>query len=424
MTTMAREGELTSGATASWPRRAVAMALLGFASGLPALLTGRTMQLWMRNLGIDLGVIGLFALVSLPYSLKFIWAPLLDRYAPPGLRRVGRRRGWLVVTQGAVVLAIAWMAVAGPAATADPLHVFAIAALVLAFASASQDIVADAYRTDLHPGREAGLGASVFVSGYRLAMIVAGSGAMILSGWAGWPVVYLGMAACMVVGIIGTAIGPPTPSAIAAPATIRDAVVEPLRELVARHGPRVAIVALFMLLFRLPDVLGGAMATMLLTDLKFTNQDIGLWQQAFGLGVSIPGAILGGVIVTRVGVIRSLWAFGILQALSNLGYMAIALAGKDYAMLIGVIALENLCGGLAAAGFMAFLMNQCDRRYSASQYALFTSLMAVANSLFASPMGYLAGSWGYPLFFAMTALAGAPGMVLIPFLRPRDRLAA
>lgn len=392
-----------------------AMALLGFASGLPSPLTGQTMQLWLCNAGIDVAAIGLFSLVTLPYALKFLWAPLMDRYTP-GL---DRRRGWLLVTQPLVAAAIVLMARCGPQGTSASLHLFATGALILALFSASQDIVADAYRTDLFPGAQAGAGASVFVSGYRLALIASGSGALVLSAYTPWSTVYLLMAALMLLGLVGIALGP-VPPPDSPPETLRQAVVEPARDFLKRNGRAAGWIVLFVLLFRLPDVLGGSMTTPLLSHLKFSNQSIGLWKQAFGLGISIPGAILGGVLVSRWGMRRCLWVFGILQALSNGGFWLLALAGHHQGLMVGVIGIENLCGGLAVAGYMAFLMNQCNPRYSASQYALLTSLMAAASSLMASPMGFLAKAWGFPAFFALTVLAAAPGLALIALVtRPR-----
>lgn len=391
-------------------RRAAALLGLGFASGLPAMLTQTTLQAWLKDMKVDLKTIGLFSVVTLPYTLKFIWAPLMDRYVPPLL---GRRRGWLLVTQLLLIVSIVLLAAAGGRGTGDTLTMLAAMALVVAFMSASQDIVADAYRTDVLPTAELAAGAAVFVTGYRVGLIAATAGALELSGHTSWFNVYLVMAALMSVGIVATLLAPQPPRE-SAPATLDEAVVRPLVQFLRRRGA--VFVLLFIVLFKLPDVVAKVMALPMLKDMGFDNQEIGRVQQGLGLLVTIIGALVGGGVVARLGLIRSLWLFGILQAVSNLGYLALAITGKNYAAMVTVIAVENFCGGLVTAGFVAYLMSQCDSQYSAFQYALLTSLMAFAGTWAGAPTGYVVEHVGYAWFFVISVACGVPGMLMLFWL--------
>ena len=391
-------------------RRAAALLGLGFASGLPAMLTQTTLQAWLKDMKVDLKTIGLFSVVTLPYTLKFVWAPFMDRFVPPVL---GRRRGWLLVTQALLILAIALLGAAGTSGSPAGLATLAAIALLVAFLSASQDIVADAYRTDVLPVAELAAGAAVFVTGYRVGLIAATSGALELSAHTSWGNVYLVMAALMAVGLVATALAP-QPAREAAPASLDEAVVQPLVQFIRRPGA--VFVLCFIVLFKLPDVVAKVMALPMLKDLGFDNQEIGRVQQGLGLLVTIVGALVGGGVVARLGLIRSLWLFGVLQAVSNLGYLVLALLGKNYAAMVAVIAVENFCGGLVTAGFVAYLMSQCDTRYSAFQYALLTSLMAFAGTWAGAPTGYVVERVGYTWFFILSVACGVPGMLMLLWL--------
>lgn len=402
-------------------RRMAVLLGLGFASGLPLLLTASTLQAWLTNVGIRVETVVAFTLVTLPYAFKFVWAPVLDRVTWPLL---GRRRGWLLLTQAGVSASLAAMAWAAPSEARAPLWPMTLASLAVAFCSASQDIVADAYRTDVLADAQRGAGAAVFVTGYRLGMIVGGAVALVLSRDVGWPGVYLLMAAAMGVGVAATLLAR-EPIGVAPPSSLAEAVVEPFREFFARRGAATALFVLaFIVVFKLPDVVAKVVTMpFLLDELAFSNAQVGTIQQGLGMAMTIIGALMGGAVVAQLGIIGSLWVFGVLQAVSNLGFLVLAALGRSVGVLTGVIAVENFCGGLVAAGFIAFLMSCCDRRFSATQYALLSSLMAISGTLLGAPMGHVVETTGYGGFFLLSVLAAAPGLALLPALgqvhRPR-----
>nr|WP_315791950.1 AmpG family muropeptide MFS transporter [Fischerella sp. JS2] len=391
-----------------------ALLLLGFASGLPLLLIGNNLKAWMTQEQVDLAAIGWFSLASLPYSLKFLWSPFLDRFTPPFL---GRRRGWLVVTQIALIVAIAFMAFQQPK---QALQLLAINAIVIAFLSATQDIAADAYRTDVLTELEMGAGAAVFILGYRIALLVAGSLGLILADRMPWSAVYLFMAGIMVIGIFGVFIAP-EPRQISPPASLAEAVVLPFGEFFQRQGViQGLLILVFITLYKLGDALLSNMATPFLLTIGFTKTDIGAIQVGMGLIATIVGALVGGVVLSKIGINRSLWVFGALQALSNLAYFILAQPqfSQNYQLLVLTINIENFCGGLGTAAFVAFLMSLCNQRFSATQYALLSSLMAVSRDILAAPAGAIAKSTGWPTFFLITIIAAVPGLLLLPVFAP------
>lgn len=391
----------------------VALLLLGFASGLPLFLTSRTLQAWMTVEGVDLRAVGAASLVAVPYSLKFLWSPLLDRFVPPFL---GRRRGWLVVTQIALVLAIAAMAFQHPA---QGLELLAINAVAIAFLGASQDIAFDAYRTDVLNARELGAGAAVAVLGYRVALLVTGSIALILADRLPWPIIYLGMAGLMALCIVPSIFAPEPEIAVRPPATFADAVKLPFIEFFQRKGVAQGfLILLFIVLYKLGDALVNNMVTPFLLTTGFSQTDIGAVQGGMGLIATIVGALAGGALLSQWGVNRSLWIFGGLQAISNLAYFLLAQAGQNYQMMVVAINIENFCGGLGTAAFVAFLMSLCNQRFSATQYALLSSLMAVSRDILVAPAGGIANAIGWPLFFLLTIAAAVPGLLLLPIFAP------
>lgn len=391
----------------------VALLLLGFASGLPLFLTSKTLQAWMTKEGVDLGSIGLFSLVALPYSLKFLWSPLLDRYVPPFL---GRRRGWLVLTQIVLVVAIAVMSFQRPS---QSLQLLAINALLIAFFSASQDIAFDAYRVDVLEEREMGAGAAVTVLGYRIALLTTGSLALILADRIPWTAVYLCMAALMALSI-GFSLWAPEPiGRDQHPATLAEAVKLPFLEFFQRSGLAHGLLILaFIMLYKLGDGLVNNMATPFLLQIGFSQTDIGAIQGGMGLLATIVGALAGGAILSRLGINRSLWVFGGLQALSNLAYYVLAQTGQNYPLMVVAINIENFCAGLVTAGFVAFLMSCCNHRFSATQFALLSSLMAVSRDILVAPAGKIAQATGWPTFFLLTLIASLPGLLLLPICAP------
>ncbi len=393
-------------------RKMAALLFVGFSSGLPFLLTSKTLQAWMIVEKVDLSAIGLFSLVGVPYSLKFLWSPLIDRFALPFL---GRRRGWLIAIQVGLLLAIACMSLQQPK---QALQLLAINALAIAFFSATQDIVADAYRTDVLEQMEMGAGAAIFVLGYRVALLVTGALALILADRIPWSLVYLIMAGCMVIGILATLFAP-EPKSVNPPASLTEAVVLPFGDFFQRRGVVQAFLVLgFIVLYKLGDALVNNMSTPFLLQIGFTQTDIGAIQGGIGLIATIVGAFAGGAFLSKIGLNRSLWLFGALQALSNLTYLVLANLGKNYQFLVLTINIENFCAGLGTAAFVAFLMNLCNPRFSATQYALLSSLMAVSRDILVAPAGILAKTTGWPMFFMISIIAALPGILLLPFFAP------
>jgi PAT family beta-lactamase induction signal transducer AmpG len=391
-------------------RRISAIMLLGFASGLPLALTSGTLQAWMAVAGVDLRTIGIFALVGLPYTVKFLWSPLMDRFVPPLL---GRRRGWIILTQFGLMAGIAAMAFSSP--NHAPLLLGTLA-LMVAFTSASQDIVVDAYRTDVLHEKERGVGAAVFVMGYRIAMLVSGAVALILSDRIGWQNTYLLMAALVLIGIISSLLGPEPDNSIAHPKSLQEAVWGPLKDFFSR---RTALAMMFLIvLYKLGDAYAGTMTTaFLIRGVGFTPTDVGTINKGLGLVSLIVGAMFGGTLMMRIGLFSSLLIFGTLQAVSNLSFMVLAWLGKSYPMMIFAVAFENLCGGMGTAAFVSLLMTLCNHRYSATQYALLSSLAALGRIVIAPTSGYLVESIGWAQFFFITTLTALPGLWMLWWLR-------
>ncbi|MCL1463643.1 AmpG family muropeptide MFS transporter [Argonema galeatum] len=390
-----------------------ALLLLGFSSGLPLFLTGTTLQPWMKEQGVDLSTIGYFSLVGLPYSLKFLWAPFLDRFVPPFL---GRRRGWMFLTQLVLVLAIAALSLQNPA---QALQFVALNALLIAFFSSTQDIAIDAYRTDVLHKLELGAGVGVYVLGYRIALLVTGSLAFILADRLPWPTVYLIMAAFMAIGLAASIFAPEPVSDNNKPQSLEAAVILPFLEFFQRNGWfQAVLILLFVVFYKFGDSLLSNMSRLFLLDVGFTKTDIGAIQGGMGLLATIVGTLAGGAILSKIGINRSLWVFGGLQALSNLGYFAISQAGQNYQLLVLTINIENFCGGLGTAAFLGFLTSLCNQRFSATQYALLSSFMAVSRDIFVAPAGAIAQSTGWSVFFLITIAAALPGLLLLPVFAP------
>ncbi len=381
---------------------------LGFAAGLPLFLSRNTLTAWLYVSGVSIEAVGLFALVSLPYNFKFAWAPVLDRFRLPWLTR---RRGWILAAQLGLVAAIGVMGTLDAATMTAQL---ALMAIVVASLSASQDIVVDAYRSDVLGDNERGRGSAAYVAGYRVALIVTGSGALMISPYVGFGVAYWLVAALMLGGILATLKAPPAPRA-KPPESMARAIVDPLRELFRRRSALLALA--IVLTYKLGDTVAEHMITAFLLDSGYSELDIGLWKQAMGMGATIVGAVVGGVMIDRIGVTRGLLLFGLLQALANLGYMAIALAGKSHALLIVAIGVDNLCNGLGTAALMAFLLALCNKRFSATQYALLTSASSILGRSMGAGAGYVATAVGWTGFFAISMAAAVPALLMIALVR-------
>lgn len=387
-------------------KRIAAVTLLGFSSGLPLALTSGTLQAWMAVDGVDIRTIGIFALVGLPYTVKFLWSPFMDRFVPPLL---GRRRGWMVITQIVLMAGIAAMAFNSPKHA--PLLIAALA-LTVAFSSASQDIVIDAYRTDVLREKERGAGAAVFVMGYRISMLVSGALALILSDNIGWQNAYLFMAALMTVGILSSLFGPEPEQKITPPKSLQEAIGGPLKDYFSRRGA--VMLLLLIILYKLGDAYAGTLTTaFLIKGVGFSPTDVGTINKGLGLISLIIGAMFGGALMSQFGLFRSLLFFGILQAVSNLSFMVLAWTGKSYGMLIFAVMFENLSGGMGTSAFVALLMTICNQRYSATQYALLSSLASLGRIFIAPTSGFIVASLGWAQFFFITALAALPGLWLL-----------
>lgn len=386
-------------------RRVLIMFGLGFSSGLPLALTGSTLQAWMMSEGVDLSVIGIFSLVGLPYTLKMLWSPFMDRYTPSWM---GRRRGWILIMQLALTLCILGLGGSSPAQTP---WITASLALAVAFFSASQDIAVDAYRADVLGAKELGAGAATTVVGYRIAMLTSGAVALILSDHLPWNSVYTLMAILMLTNMAFTFLAPEPQVAVAAPKTLREAVWNPLASYFRRSNA--VEMLLFIAVFKMGDAIAGAMTTPFLLDLGFTRTDVATVNKAFGLISTILGTLAGGSLISKLGVNRSLWIFAFLQAISNLSFTVLAMVGKSYSGMVATVAIENICAGMATAGFMAFLMSLCDKRFTATQYALLSSLMAVTRVLAGAPTGYMAKHLGWIDFFTLSVLGAVPGILLL-----------
>lgn len=391
-------------------RRVALFIPIGFGAGLPLLLSGQTLQAWMTAENVSLKTIGIFGLVMLPYNFKFLWAPLLDRYRLPWL---GRRRGWIVLAQLLVAGAIAFMGTLDPKNTT---YAVATAAVALAFLSASQDIVVDAYRADVLPDHERASGAATYVMGYRIAILVAGAFALMLSEHLPWRTIYFGIAGLMAIGVVGTVVAPEPTAAAKPPRTLLDAVIKPLADLFRRRGVLFAL--FFILLYKFGDAVAEPMITPFLNrSLGFSMGEIGLLRKFVGFFATITGALLGGGLVVRLGMLRSLLIFGVLQAATNVTYLFLAVVGKSYALLVASVTLDNLASGLGTSAFVAYLMSLCDKRFSAFQYALLGSVSSIMGRLVGTSSGWVATSAGWPVFFGATIAAAIPALALVPLLR-------
>lgn len=402
-----------------WRRKMAALAGLGLASGLPYVLANDTLSAWLASLQIDVKKIGLFSLITLPYTFKFLWAPALDRWSVFG-EKLGRRRGWLLLTQALLAATLVGIATFGPASASDDLAALSILGTALVFFSASQDVVADAYRADVVDAEELGAGAAMFVSGYRVAMILGGALSLVLAERLGWRAAYLLMAVLMAATTLATLFAPEPARVAPVPQSLGEAVVRPFVEFGKRYGAKAVLVLVFVVVFKLPDLLANRMTMpLLLQELRFSREEVGVIRQALGFGITIVGALVGGGLVARIGLFRGLVVFGVLQAVSNGGFCVLAVAEKSKLLMAVVIAIESFCSGLVAAGFVAFLMSLCNPKHSATQYALLASLVATASSLGGAVTGFLVAKMGYASFFAWSIAAGLPGMAMLPWIVPR-----
>jgi len=413
--------------------RLVAILLMGFSSGLPLALTFGTLAYWLADLGVSLTAIGLFGLVRSPYSLKPLWSPLIDRMPIPLLTaRLGRRRSWALVIQALLALAIVVLGFSdprvAPAATA-------LAAVAVAFLSASQDIVIDAYRIELLTADEQGAGAAATQWGYRFGMLASGAGALYAASYGGWRFAYELMAGLMLVGMVTVWLTPepeagppetlPGGSVAARVKTwLARAVAAPFLDMFRRNGTlQLAAIVVFIVLYKFGDALAGSMANPLYVLLGFTKVEVATIAKIYGVAATLGGVALGGILVLRIGVFRALLVAGGLQAVSNLMYAVQVWAGHDVGMLAVTIGGENLTGGMASAAFVAYLSGLCHRDFTATQYALLSSLATFGLNVLAASGGYLAQHLGWVPFFVLSTAACLPSLLLLLWLMRRAQTA-
>ena len=392
----------------------------GFSSGLPLYVLINLVPAWLRSSGIDLKAIGLFALIQLPFTWKFVWSPLLDRFVPPFM---GRRRGWMLLTQLCLLVSIGFIGSLDPHRS---LWAIAAWALGVSFFSASQDIVLDAFRREILTNRELGLGNTVHINAYRLASLVPGSLALILSDHLSWGVVFWITALFMLPGALMSCLVSEPALSTHAPRTLSQAILEPFHEFLNRNGLQSALtILLFIFLYKLGDSMATSLATPFYLDMGFTKSQIGLVAKHAGLWPSVIGGLLGGVWMLKMGINRALWVFGAVQLLSILGFAWLACNGPFHAVgagelmrLAAVIGFEALGVGLGTAAFVAFIARTTDPAYTATQFALFTSLAAVPRTVANAATGYLVDAVGWTPFFLVCCLLAIPGLLMLPKVAP------
>lgn len=390
--------------------RMLIMLLMGYSAGLPLLLTGGTLQAWMTDEKVDLTSIGLVSLIGMPYVLKFLWAPFLDRFQIPFF---GRRRGWMMVFQILIALSIFGLSMSNPKE-----HLMAVIgwSFLIALFSASQDVVLDAYRREIMPEEELGLASSLYVNGYRLAMLVSGAFALYLADQMAWAHVYKWMAALMLPAVLFTLIAPKESHHIKIPSNMKEAVVGPLKDFFTRKGAW--IVLLFILLYKVGDSMAANMTTPFILQMGYSKTDMATVAKAVGLIATIVGGLIGGIMMLRFNMKWSLIFFGILQAISTLGFATLPSLPMQLSSLAIIIAIENLASGMGTAAYAAYMASITNKQFTATQYALLTALMGIPRVILASPTGKMAELMGWEMFFVFCTVMAVPGLILlIPVFR-------
>lgn len=411
-----------------YDRRMIVMTLLGFASGFPMSLVTSTMSLWLKKSDISKETIGLFSLVKAPYSFKWLWAPIIDGVRIPFLWKIGRRRSWALVTQFLLLLAILGMSQINPSFQLPLLAFFAVLVVI---ASASQDIVLDAYRIEVFSPREQGAGTAIFILGYRLGLLFSGAGALWLVSKTslGWNGVYVVMALGSLVGILAVlCIKEPKSEPVQVEAKtcrkerfksfMKNSVYEPMQDFMLRANWK--IILLFVFLYKMSDAYMGPMAYPFYDDMGFTPSQIASITKIYGMGATICGGIIGGLIANRYSIFKTLFIGGVLQGLSNLMFIIQAYAGNDTDFLTITILVENIAGGIGTAAFVAYLSMLCNIKYTATQYALLSSFMSLLRDIISASSGYLAAIVSWQMFFFITTLMAIPALLLIPYLKVKQ----
>ena len=392
---------------------------MGFVSGVPLLLTITLLQAWLTDEGVSKSTIGLFALVGVPYSLKFLWAPIFDRYV---ISKLGRRRGWILITQVLLIFSIIGLGMTNPAMNAANV---ALLAIFVTFFSASQDIVIDAYRRESLSDNEQVLGASSYVLGYRIGMLSAGAGGLILADLMSYQFVYLIMALVMIGGVLITLIAD-EPVNFSEPSTFLDAVRNPFVEFFKRHGDSInnnisipILILLFILLYKVGDTMAHSLSTNFYLEMGYTKTEIGTVVKVFGLIATLVGAFIGGLLSIKIGLYKSLVSFGIFQAIATLGFSVLAVSTKSLMLLASVITLENLAAGMGYTAYLAFIANMTNKQFTATQFALMTAIMSLPRTLFSGSSGFLVEILGWEYYFIFCSLIAFPALIILRNLRKR-----
>ena len=388
----------------------LAMFTLGFASGFPFYVVRDVLKLWLTDANVDLGTIGLFSAVALPYTWKFIWSPAMDGYTPPFL---GRRRGWMLLTQIGLLILIAAMGQLDPTKS---LSMMAVVAFCIALFSASQDIALDAFRREYLTDEELGLGTGIWMNAWRFGMFASTGTAFLLSDDIGYPAVHIVLSLMMGIGIITTLLVSEPDTGVAAPQTLKEAVVEPFAEFFSRGGAWWVLA--FILLYKVGDNMAGAMNIPYILKMGFTKQEYFVIVKGIGMFALFGGAFLGGIVMIRLGIANSLWVFGILQAVSTACFALLMIVGKNHVILTGIVAFEFLATGLGQAAYATYMALQTNKRFTATQYAMMTSLMAIPGTAAAAITGYMAEYLGWSGFYITCALVAVPGMLLLIRIAP------
>jgi PAT family beta-lactamase induction signal transducer AmpG len=394
-------------------KKTLIIIMMGLSSGLPLALVGGTLQAWMKSDSVNLATIGFFAMATIPYTLKFFWAPAMDRFQ---LTRFGRRRSWMLLTQVLLILSVLALSFAHPK---ENLAFVAAMAVAICFFSASQDIVIDAWRRESLSDDELGWGSSVHVTGYLFAFRLLGAAlALFLSDLIPWSQVYQIMAAILLLGILATFLCEEPQVQSTLPKTIREAVLDPFRDYFKRPGAW--LILAFILLYKIGDNMAFQMTTPFFLDLGFTRTEVGVVSKIVGWIALSVGGLAGGALILRLHIRRALFLFGVLQAVSILSFSALALAGKSTMGLAAVLAFENFAVGMSTSAFVAFLASLTNKRFTATQYALLSSFMGLPRSIAAAPTGLMADHLGWPMFYVVCAVLALPGLLMIGYMRRKD----
>ncbi len=386
--------------------------VMGFVSGLPLLLTITLLQAWLTDENVSKSTIGLFALIGLPYSLKFLWAPIFDRYV---ISKLGRRRGWLLLSQVLLIISIYFLGTTSPSLD---LYNVALLSLAVTFFSASQDIVIDAFRRESLLEKEQTLGASAYVLGYRVGALAAGAGGLILADIFSYSSVYSIMAVIMLMGVVTTLLAS-EPEVDVTPKTLKEAIIDPFKEFFNRYAVGASnnfspiLILLFVLLYKVGDTMAHSLSTNFYLEIGFTKTEIGTIVKFFGLGATLLGAFIGGAVSMKIGLYKSLIYFGIFQLIATLGFTLLYYSGDNVLVLITVISMENFAAGMGYTAYLAFIAHMTSKEFTATQFALMTALMSLPRTFLSGTSGYLVELMNWDLYFIFCSLIAIPALIIL-----------